>query len=593
MSAYNPPLDDINFCIRHLADIDHILSLDAFAGMERADLEQVLDEAGKFARDVIAPTNVIGDQQGVSIEGNTVRVPDEIAALHAQYVENGWQSVAGNPEFDGMGLPATIANAVSEMVETGNLAYSLLPMLTSDAAIALEAHGTEPLKQKFLGKLVTGEWAGTMLLTEPQAGSDLAAIKTRAERDGDRFRISGTKIYITWGDHELSENIVHFVLARIDGAPDGVRGISMFLVPKFLVGDDGEIGARNDLRATSLEHKLGIHASPTCVMNFGDEDGAIGYLVGEEGKGLASMFTMMNHARLGVGQQGLAVSERAFQLARAYAHDRVQGRAPGQEGRAAIVHHADVRRMLMLMRSQIEAMRAVIYTAAGQVDLSHHAGSDEARAAAESRLSLLTPVVKGWCTEKSEEVTSLGIQVHGGMGYVEETGAAQHYRDARILAIYEGTNGIQAADLAGRKVLGDEGREIRRLIGELRALCAGMQGEEALTSIATSVSAGVDQLEQGVDWLLENAMSDPHVIGAASFNLLMLSGTVLGGAYLAKSAAAAIADNSGTDAEFAQQKVATTAFYCAHVLPRAQAYLAAMTAEPAITMAVPAEAFLD
>lgn len=592
MSGYNPPLDDINFCIRHLAGIDDILSLDPFEGMEVADLEQVLEEAGKFARDVIAPTNAIGDRKGVSIEGNTVRVPDEIAEVHAQYVENGWQSVAGNPEFDGMGLPSTVANAVSEMVETGNLAYSLLPMLTSDAAIALEEHGTDELKQKYLAKLVTGEWAGTMLLTEPQAGSDLGALKARAVRDGDRFRISGTKIYITWGDHELSENIIHFVLARIEGAPEGVRGISMFLVPKFAVGDNGEIGEQNDLRATSLEHKLGIHCSPTAVMSFGDNEGAIGYLIGEEGKGLATMFTMMNHARLGVGLQGLSVSERAFQLARAYAHDRVQGRAPGQEGRAAIVHHADVRRMLMLMRSQIEAMRAVAYTAAAQVDMSHHASGDEARATAERRLSLLTPVVKGWCTEKSEEVTSLGIQIHGGMGYVEETGAAQHYRDARILAIYEGTNGIQAADLAGRKVLGDEGQEIRKLIGELREVCAGMRDDEALAAIADAVSAGLDQLEQGVEWLLANAMSHPAALGASSFNMLMLTGTVLGAAYLAKGVAAASAAG-GTDANFLKEKVATTAFYCAHVLPRAQGYLAAMTADPGITMALPAEAFLD
>jgi alkylation response protein AidB-like acyl-CoA dehydrogenase len=593
VSGYNPPLDDINFCIRHLANIDSILSLDAFDGMEVADLEQVLEEAGKFARDVIAPTNVIGDQKGVSIEGNTVHVPDEIAEVHAQYVANGWQSVSGNPEYDGMGLPSTIGNAVSEMIQTGNLAYSLLPMLTSDAAIALEAHGNDEIKQKYLAKLVTGEWAGTMLLTEPQAGSDLAAIKARAVRDGDRFRISGTKIYITWGDHELSENVIHLVLARIEGAPDGVRGISMFLVPKFVVDDSGEVGERNDLRATSLEHKLGIHCSPTAVMSFGDADGAVGYLIGEEGKGLATMFTMMNHARLGVGLQGVAVSERAFQLARAYAHDRVQGRVPGHEGRAPIIHHADVRRMLMLMRSQIEAMRAVAYTAASQVDFAHHASGDDARAAAESRLSLLTPVVKGWCTEKSEEITSLGIQVHGGMGYVEETGAAQHYRDARILQIYEGTNGIQAADLAGRKVLGDEGREIRKLIGELRETCAAMKNSESLATIADSVNGGLDQLERGVDWLLANGMSDPAAIGASSFNLLMLAGTVLGGALLAKGAAAAIADPDGTDAGFAKEKVATTAFYCAHVLPRAHGYLAAMTSDPAITMALPAEAFLD
>ena len=327
-------------------------------------------------------------------------------------------------------------------------------------------------------------------------------------------------------------------------------------------------------------------------MSFGDNDGAVGYLIGEEGKGLATMFTMMNHARLGVGLQGLAVSERAFQLARAYAHDRVQGRAPGQEGRVAIVHHADVRRMLMLMRSQIEAMRAVAYTAAGQVDRSYHGSSDDVRAAAESRLSLLTPVVKGWCTEKSEEVTSLGIQIHGGMGYVEETGAAQHYRDARILAIYEGTNGIQAADLAGRKVLGDEGREIGKLIAELRETCTGMQDDESLAAIAASVNAGLDQLEQGVRWLLANAMSHPAALGASSFNMLMLTGTVLGAAYLAKGVAAATAAG-GTDAGLLKEKVATTAFYCAHVLPRAQGYLAAMMADPEITMALPADAFLD
>jgi acyl-CoA dehydrogenase len=590
VTAYNPPLDDINFCVRHLADIDKVLSLEAFDGIEAADLEQIVDEAAKFARDVIAPTNVVGDQQGVRIDGNTVSVPDEIAEVHAQYVANGWQAVAGNPEYDGMGLPATIANAASEMVETANLAYSLLPMLTSDAAVALEAHGSDVLKETYLAKLVTGEWAGTMLLTEPQAGSDLAAIKTHAVRDGDQYRISGTKIYITWGDHELSENIVHFVLARIDGAPDGVRGISMFLVPKFLVGSDGEIGDRNDLKATSVEHKMGIHASPTCVMSFGDNDGAIGYLVGEENKGLASMFTMMNHARLGVGLQGLAVSERAYQLARTYANDRVQGHVPGQGERAPIIHHADVRRMLMLMRSQIEAMRAVAYTAAAQVDFAHHGADDETRAAANSRLSLLTPIVKGWCTEKSEEVTSLGIQIHGGMGYVEETGAAQHYRDARILTIYEGTSGIQAADFSGRKVLADEGRELGKLIGELRETCASMQ-DAALAPIAEAVGAGLDRLEQGAAWLGANAMTDPATVGAASFNFMMLAGTVLGAAYLAKGAAAA--GGGDVDKNFAAEKLATTAFYCAHVLPRAGGYLAAMTADPALTMAIPAESFAD
>jgi alkylation response protein AidB-like acyl-CoA dehydrogenase len=578
VSSYNPPLDDINFCVRHLAGIEDTLTFARFDGIGIDDLEQILDEAGKFARDVIAPTNVLADQQGISIDDGKVTVPDEIGDVHHQYVENGWPSVAGSPDYGGMGLPATIAYATSEMTQTANVAYSLLPMLTHDAVEALQAHCSEALKDKFLEKLITGEWSGTMLLTEAQAGSDLGVLTTRAERDGDQFRLYGTKVYITWGEHELSENIIHCVLARIDGAPEGVRGISMFLVPKFLVGDDGEPGARNDIRATSVEHKLGIHASPTCVMNLGDNDGAIGYLVGEENRGLAAMFTMMNHARMSVGLQGLAVSERALQLAGAYAGDRVQGRAPGQEGPSAIVHHPDVRRMLMLMRAQVEAMRALSYSAAALIDGSEHADDDDVRAAAGRRLSLLTPVVKGWCTEVALEVTSLGIQVHGGMGFVEEAGAAQHYRDARILPIYEGTNGIQAADFTGRKIIGDEGRELRALINDLRG-------------IRTEIDGGLDLVEQGLEWLLGNATTDPVAAGTASFNLLMLAGTVLGGAFLARGAAIANSEGSGVDASFAADKEATASFYCAHLLPRAHGYLAALTADPAVTMAIAPEAF--
>ncbi len=586
MSAYIPPLDDIKFCIRHLADIEGTLRLDTFEGIEVDDLDQVLDEAGKFAADVVAPTNVSGDQQSCSVEDGTVRVPAEFADVHAQFVENGWQAVAGNPEYDGMGLPKTIAFAVSEMCQTANLAYSLLTMLTRDAAVALEEHGSEELKARYLAKLVTGEWAGTMILTEPQAGTDLGAIKSRAIAEGDHYRIEGNKIYITWGDHELSENIIHFVLARIDGAPDGVRGLSLFLVPKFLVGDDGEIGARNDLHCPSVEHKLGIHGSPTCVLNFGDNEGAIGYLVGEENKGINAMFTMMNNARMEVGLQGVAASERAYQLASAYAVDRVQGRAPGQEGPGPIIHHADVRRMLMFMRAQIEAMRALAYAAAAQDDLAH-SGAGEARAAGMRRLSLLTPVVKTWCTENSLEVTSLGIQVHGGMGFVEETGAAQHYRDARILTIYEGTSGVQAADFTGRKVLGDSGTELKAQIDELRAFTASIQDDEVLSGIAAAVNEGLDLLLQGTDWLLANAADDPHTPGAASFNFVMLAGCVLSGALLARAAAAANAAG-GT---YGKEKVATTEFYCAHILPRAHAYVRSMTADTSVTMALPVESF--
>ncbi len=590
MTTYNPPLDDINFCIRHLAGIDRILKLDPYEGIEVADLEQVMDESAKFARDVIAPTNVPGDQQGCAVEGGTVRVPAEFADVHSQFVENGWQAVGGNAEYDGMGLPAITAFATNEMVQTANISYSLLPMLTSDAAEAMAAHASDELKETYLSKIVTGQWAATMNLTEAQAGSDLAAITTRAVRDGDQFRIFGTKIFITWGDHELSENVIHLVLARIEGAPEGVRGISMFLVPKFLLTEDGEPGERNDLRATSVEHKLGIHGSPTCVMQFGDNDGAVGYLVGEENRGLAAMFTMMNHARMGVGLQGLAVSERAFQHASAYALDRVQGRVPGIEDRAPIIHHADVRRMLMLMRSQIEAMRALSYTAAAQTDIAHHGADEDTRVAADRRLSLLTPIVKGWCTETSEQVTSLGIQIHGGMGFVEETGAAQHYRDARILTIYEGTSGIQAGDFTGRKVMGDEARELRSLLGELRTYFADVS-DESLQSVAAPVLAGIDQLDEGAEWLLGNGLSSPAAPGAASFNFMMLAGTVLAGAYLAKAAVIATSDESSEDEAFGQEKLATAAFYCAHVLPRAHGFLSAMTADPAITMAIPAKSF--
>jgi acyl-CoA dehydrogenase len=591
VTTYNPPLADINFCIRHLADIENVLSLDAFEGMEPEDLEQVLEEAGKFASDVVAPTNIPTDEQGCRLEGTTVHVADVLADVHRQFVENGWQAVAGNPEYDGMGLPSTVAFATAEMLQSANMAYSLMPMLTRDAVAALEAHANEELKQQYRPTLTTGAWSATMNLTEPQAGSDLSAVACRAERDGDQFRIRGAKTFITWGDHELSANVIHTVLARIDGAPEGVRGISMFLVPKFLLDENGEPGERNDVYATALEHKLGIHGSPTAVMNFGDNEGAVGYLIGEENKGLFAMFTMMNHARMEVGLQGVAISERAYQLACSYANDRIQGRVPGQDGKAPIIHHADVRRMLMLMRSQLEAMRALAYTAASRDDVEHNSADADESAAAGKRLSLLTPIVKGWCTETSEQVTSLGIQIHGGMGFVEETGAAQYYRDARILTIYEGTSGIQAGDFAGRKILADEGRELGILLGELRELCESMQSDERLSPLAAAVLAGLDQLEQGAQWLASNATSSPAAVGAASFNLMMLAGTVLGGAYLSKAAAIAVSDASSANKAFGEAKLATAAFYCAHVLPRAHGYLAAMMADADLTMAIPAEAF--
>ena len=588
MTDYRAPVEDIRFCIRHAAGLDRLLQLEAFAGFDAEDVYQILEEAGRFAGEVIAPTNVVGDQKGARLENDTVYVPDEYADAGAQFVENGWFAVGGSPEYDGMGLPASVEYGTSEIWSSANMAFSLMSMLTRDAVHAMEAHASEALKQQYLPKMVTGQWVATMNLTEPQAGSDLAAITCKAVPDGDAYRLFGTKIFISWGDNQFSENIIHLVLARIEGAPEGVRGISMFLVPKFIPDADNEPGERNDLRATSLEHKLGIHSSPTCVMSFGDNDGAVGYLVGEENKGLAAMFTMMNQARLEVGLQGVAISERAYQLASAWAKDRVQGRVPGMEGRAPNVHHADVRRMLMLMRSQVEAMRALSFATAAFVDIAHHGNEDERRKA-EPRLALLTPVVKGWCTEVAQETTSLGIQIHGGMGFVEETGAAQHYRDARVLPIYEGTNGIQAADFVGRKILANEGRDIGALIDDLRTVCDALASDDALQDTAAPLRQSLDELEQGVAWLKDNATQDPTAAATASFNLLMLAGTVLGGAFLARAALAARSAGD-FDAAFVDAKIATTRFYCAHMLPRSSGFLAAATADPATTMALPVEA---
>jgi acyl-CoA dehydrogenase len=590
MTDYRAPVDDIRFCVRHAAGLDRLLQLEAFSGFDADDVFQILEEAGRFAGEIIAPTNMIGDKKGARLVDDTVHVPEEYVEAATQSMENGWPAVGGSPEYDGMGLPASVEYATSEMWSSANMAFALLTMLTRDGVHAMEAHASEALKQQYLPKMVSGQWAATMNLTEPQAGSDLAAVNCKAVRDGDAFRLFGTKIFISWGDNQFSDNIIHLVLARIEGAPEGVRGISMFLVPKFIPDADNEPGERNDLRATALEHKLGIHSSPTCVMSFGDNDGAIGYLVGEENKGLAAMFTMMNQARLEVGLQGVAISERAYQLACSYARDRVQGRVPGHEGRAPIIHHADVRRMLMLMRSQVEAMRALSFVTAGLVDLAHHGDSDEERRAAESRLALLTPVVKGWCTEVAQETTSLGIQVHGGMGFVEETGAAQHYRDARVLPIYEGTNGIQAMDFVGRKILANEGRDIGALIAELRESCDALAGDNALRDTADPIRAGLDELEQGVAWLTRTAVTDPTAAATASFNLLMLAGTVLGAAFLARTTLTARVAGD-MDTAFIDAKVATTRFYCAHMLPRSSGYLAAAQADPATTMALPAEAF--
>ncbi len=593
MSEYNAPLKDMNFVIRDLVGLDRILQMPGFENIDEDVVDQILEESGRFSREVLGPLNIPGDQAGCRVEDRKVILPDGFAEAYQAFAEGGWQALASSPEFDGMGLPEAVAAATMEMWQSANLSLSLCPLLTSGAIAAIEAHASDELKQSYLPKMISGAWTGTMNLSEPQAGSDLAAVKVKAVPDGDHYRISGTKIFITWGDQEFSENVIHLVLARLEGAPEGVRGMSLFLVPKYLLNDDGSVGDRNDLYCASVEHKLGIHASPTCVINYGDGDGAIGYLIGEENRGLAGMFTMMNHARLNVGIQGLAISERAYQLASSYALERVQGEAPGVKGRVTIVHHADVRRMLLVMKSLIEAMRATAYSTAGIVDVAHHGTDEGMRAAAGARAALLTPIVKGWLTEVAQELTSLGVQVHGGMGFVEETGAAQHMRDARILTIYEGTTGIQANDLVGRKILYDEGKAMHEWIDEMRSLDGQLAADIDLISIRGALLSGIEDLFAAVESLIEHAPNDQNAPGAASVNLRMLAGTVAGGWQMARAALAAKQrlGAGDSDSAFLGAKIMTAKFYAAHIMPRTSGYCRAAISGSDIIMAMPEESF--
>src|ERR1700761_3083326 len=474
MSIYLAPLRDMRFVMTELAGLGELSSLPGFEDVSPELAEAVLDEAAKLATEVLAPLNRSGDEQGAQLSKEGVVAADGFAKAYRQFAEGGWSGLSGDPEFGGQGLPELLHAATVEMWNSSNMAFALCPLLTAGATEALRQHGSEELKGHYLPKLISGEWTGTMNLTEPQAGSDLAAVRTKAVPEGDHYRLHGQKIFITWGDHDMTDNVIHLVLARTPDAPEGVRGISLFLVPKFLPNADGSPGQRNDVHCVSLEHKLGIHASPTCVMSFGDKDGAIGYLIGHENKGLAHMFTMMNEARQKVGIQGLAIAERAYQQAREYAKERVQGRPASSKsgGAVAIVHHPDVQRMLLTMKSQIEAMRAFAYVMAADMDRAHRDPDAGERAGRQARVDLLIPVLKAWCTELGVEIASMGVEVHGGRGYVEETGACQFLRDARIAPIYEGTTGIQAADLAGRKLASDGGAAMAALIAEMRQAAA-------------------------------------------------------------------------------------------------------------------------
>lgn len=574
MADYVAPTRDISFVMNELLDYSKINALDNFTDATSELTGAILDEAGKFAADVMAPLNRVGDLQGVKVEDNTVVTPEGFKEAYQLFVDNQWLSLAQDPEYGGQGMPFLLHLAVSEMWNSACMSLALCPMLTAGGIDALMAHASDEIKTKYLPNLVTGKWSGTMNLTEPHAGSDLSTLKTRAEPVGDHYLIRGQKIYITWGEHDMTENILHIVLAPMIDAPPGNKGLSLFLVPKFKVNDDGSLGERNDVRVVSTEHKLGIHASPTCVMSFGENEGAVGYLIGEPGDGLACMFTLMNHARLEVGLEGVSLAERAYQDALAYAKDRVQGRNVETGEPAAIIQHADVQRMLMTMRSLTDAMRGLAYDGAWSHDIRMHGSDDDKRRHGE-RFALLTPVVKAWCTELVNEITSIGIQVHGGMGFIEESGAAQHYRDARITSIYEGTNGIQANDLVGRKVLRDQGAALNAYVEEIMQTVDRIEGNDELKNIAGQLREAVGNLQEGARFVIENAQRDSNFIGAVSYNFLMMMGYVAGAWYMARTAELAVRARD-EDAAFYDRKLMSAKFYFAQMLPRHGAYLTAV-----------------
>ena len=548
--TYRAPVADMIFAMRTAAGMDEGIKSGLYADLADGTAQSVLEEAAKFANERIAPLNRVGDKHGTPFKDGVVTTPPGWREVYHDWVAAGWNSLPTDAEHGGQGLPLLLQAACSEMWQAASMAFALNPMLTGAAIEALIAHGTPELRRLYLEKIVTGEWTGTMNLTEPQAGSDLAALRTKAAPVGDgSYRITGQKIYITYGEHDLTDNIVHLVLARLPDAPAGTRGISLFLVPKFLVDQDGGIGARNDVRCASVEHKLGIHASPTCTMIYGDEGGALGWLVGEENKGLACMFTMMNNARLNVGIQGVSIADRAYQQALLFAQDRRQGRPLGQKTSpgvksgemSPIIEHPDVKRMLLEMRTKTAAARAICYATANAIDRSHRAGDAAAKKAALEEANLLIPVAKAFSTDIGVEVASTGVQVHGGMGFIEETGAAQHLRDARIATIYEGTNGIQAIDLVARKLAQSGGETVKIAIAGYRhaAEALGTVNEPGFARAGAMLKDAIDALERSTDWLLKTLPDSPADALAGATPYLRLFGVTAGGAYLAKSALAA------------------------------------------------------
>lgn len=594
--AYQAPLQDMIFVLEDLCGLAELALL---PGLEEATPDMVaaiLEEAGKFAGQVLAPLDRTGDVAGLGFADGRVTVPEGWTEAYAQLVEMGWNSPTAAPDHGGMGLPSAVNACIQEMFNGANTAFQLCSLLTQGAIEAIEGFAADELKETYLPHLVAGTWTGTMNLTEPQAGSDLAAIRSRAVPEGDHYRVSGQKIFITYGEHEMVENIIHLVLARLPDAPAGVKGISLFIVPKFLVNADGSLGARNDVRCVSIEHKLGIHASPTCTLSFGDDGGAVGYLVGQPHHGLQYMFTMMNSARLGVGLQGIGIAEHAGQVAAAYAAERRQGHARGIEGSAPIIEHPDVRRMLGLIRARTEAARVLAYRAAAAQDHARRNPDAAMRARAQRRLDLLIPVVKGWSTEMGNVSASLGVQVHGGMGFIEETGAAQHLRDARITTIYEGTTGIQALDLVGRKLMRDNGFAMAELVEEMRASLAALTPELGQgvdwASLAAMLSEAVETVEAITEWLIGRGANAPEEAYAAAGNVLEAFGICLGAWAMADAAVAAARRlNAGQNSAHLATKLRMVTFYRGQVFPQAVAARRAVTAGSAAVLGLEAADF--
>ncbi len=597
MAEYRAPVRDMRFVLNHVVDLPAIAGLDGYEHADGELVDQVLEEAGRLAGEVLSPLNQAGDQQGAMLENGVVRTAPGFRDAYRRFVEGGWNGVPFDPEFGGGGLPWAVTVALSEMWNAANMSFALCPLLNQGAADLVAAHGSDRQKAIYLEKMISGEWTGTMNLTEPAAGSDVGALRAKAEPQADgSYRISGQKIFITYGEHDYTDNIIHLVLARTPGAPPGTKGISCFIVPKFLVEADGSLGRRNDLRCVSLEHKLGIHASPTCVMSYGDDGDCVGYLIGEENRGMRYMFTMMNNARLSVGTQGLAIAERAYQQAAAFALERRQGRGPGAPAgeSSPIVAHADVRRMLMTMRAYVEAMRALIYSNAEAIDLARRHPDEAARAANQALVEILTPVSKAWCTDLGCELTSIGVQVHGGMGFIEETGAAQHMRDARIAPIYEGTNGIQAMDLVFRKLPLQGGEAVAGVIAGMRALDGALADREepVFGALRTGLAEAIEALSGATDWMLERCRADPDDAAAGAQPYLKMFGITAAGWLLARgalAAAAQLANGDGVDRPFLEAKLATAQFYAEQILPQAAALAGPATSGKETLYAIEAE----